>query len=62
MDTIREFVPDLEVNFVDNKIMNQLSYEVSCDKFKNLGFTFTGNLKQSIGKTVSLLKNSNSSY
>jgi len=28
VDTIREFVPDVQVAFVDNKIMNQLSYEV----------------------------------
>ena len=30
VEAIREFVPDLEVSFVDSPIMNQLSYEVSC--------------------------------
>lgn len=56
VDVIREFKPDLEVIFVDNKIMNQLSYEVSCDRFNSLGFNFTGDLRDGIGKTMSLLE------
>jgi len=55
VNIIREFKPDLEVIFVDNQIMNQLSYEVSCEKFNNLGFTFTGDLRDGIGKTMNLL-------
>jgi nucleoside-diphosphate-sugar epimerase len=62
VDCIKEFVPSLEISFVENKIMNQLSYEVSSEKFKKLGFIFTGDLRQSIGNTISLLKNSNTSY
>ena len=46
VDTIREFVPDLEVSFVDNKIMNQLSYEVSCLRFEEKGFIFNGDLRR----------------
>ena len=56
VDTIQEFVPNLEVEFVDNNIMNQLSYEVSCDRFKSQGFTFSGDLRRGIGETISLLK------
>ena len=56
VEIIREFVPDLDVEFVDNKIMNQLSYEVSCDRFKSQGFTFSGDLRRGIGETISLLK------
>ena len=56
--TIREFVPNLEVEFVDNKIMNQLSYEVLCDRFKSKGFIFTGDLRHGIEQTISLLTNS----
>jgi UDP-glucose 4-epimerase len=59
IDCIKEFVPKLEISFVENKIMNQLSYEVSCEKFKSLGFNFSGELKKSIGDTISLLYNSN---
>ena len=55
-DTIREFIPNLSVEFVDNKIMNQLSYEVSCDKFKGKGFEFTGSLRRGIEETLSLLR------
>jgi len=56
VDIIREFRPDLEVKFVDNKIMNQLSYEVSCVRFNSLGFAFTGDLKDGIARTMSLLE------
>lgn len=62
IDCIREFIPSLEISFVENEIMNQLSYEVSCDKFRNLGFTFTGDFKISIGETISFLKKSNTSF
>jgi nucleoside-diphosphate-sugar epimerase len=57
VDIIQEFVPNLEVEFVDNKIMNQLSYEVLCDKFKDNGFNFSGSLRRGIGETISLLRN-----
>jgi len=60
VDTIKEFVPDLKIEFVDNRIMNQLSYEVLCDRFKSKGFVFSGSLKKGIKETIDLLKNSNS--
>ena len=50
-------IPCLGVEFVDNRIMNQLSYEVSCDKFKDKGFNFTGSLRRGIEETISLLHN-----
>jgi UDP-glucose 4-epimerase len=56
VDTIREFVPDLQVTFVDNKIMNQLSYEVSCERFTSQGFTFSGDLRRGVGETIGLLR------
>jgi len=59
VESIREFMPDLEVSFVDNKIMNQLSYEVSCERFTSQGFVFAGDLKRGIGETISLLKQAN---
>ena len=59
VDTIREFVPRLEVTFVDNRIMNQLSYEVSCERFVSQGFTFAGDLRRAIGETIALLSQSN---
>jgi|TARA_B110001454_G_scaffold17503_1_gene15772 nucleoside-diphosphate-sugar epimerase len=59
VDTIKVFVPNLEIDFVDNRIMNQLSYEVLCDRFKSKGFVFSGNLRRGIEETIDLLKNSN---
>ena len=45
-----------KINFVDSKIMNQLSYEVSSDKFKETKFTFHGSLESDVEKTIELLK------
>jgi UDP-glucose 4-epimerase len=59
VQTISEFVPGIEIAFVESEIMNQLSYEVSCERFKDLGFVFSGNLYQAIGETLSLLSQSN---
>ncbi len=59
VDTIREFIPSLEVKFVDSQIMNQLSYEVSCDRFEAQGFTFSGDLRRGIGETITLLRQAN---
>ena len=56
VDTIREFVPDLEVTLVDAKIMNQFSYKVSCEKFAALGFRSSGDLSRQIGDTVVMLR------
>ena len=56
VETIHEFVPETEVAFVDSPIMNQLSYEVSSQRFLDTGFTFSGDLRRGIGETVSLLK------
>jgi nucleoside-diphosphate-sugar epimerase len=56
VETIREFVPETEVSFVDSPIMNQLSYEVSSQRFVDAGFTFAGDLRRGIGETVALLK------
>lgn len=56
VDTIRDFVPDLKVVLVDNKIMNQLSYEVSGEKIKAKGFTPSDNLHDAISDTIALLR------
>lgn len=59
VDTVREFVPDLKISFVDSKIMNQLSYEVSCERFMAEGFAFAGDLRRGIGETIGLLQQAN---
>jgi len=57
VEIIREHVEDLEIGYVDTRIMNQLSYHVLNDRFRALGFEFTGSLKKGIGQTVQLLRN-----
>ena len=59
VEVIRGFVPQLSVSFVDSPIMNQLSYEVSSQRFLNRGFSFSGDIGRGIGGTMSLLRNSN---
>lgn len=56
VETIREFVPDLEVSLVDARIMNQLSYTVACEKFARLGFQVTGDLRRQLGDTIAMLR------
>jgi UDP-glucose 4-epimerase len=59
VEVIRQFVPELKVEFVDNRIMNQLSYEVSRDRFASKGFVFAGDLCRGIGETIALLRTAN---
>jgi nucleoside-diphosphate-sugar epimerase len=59
VECIREFVPHLQLSFVNSPIMNQLSYEVSCDRFRQRGFAFAGDIHRGIGETVSLLAAAN---
>jgi len=55
-DEIKKSVPDIKINFVDSKIMNQLSYTVSHEKFRKTGFKFSGNLEKGIKNTIKILK------
>jgi UDP-glucose 4-epimerase len=59
VETIRSFVPALQVTFVDSPIINQLSYEVSSRRFMDQGFCYTGDLRRAVGQTVALLSHVN---
>jgi len=54
VEAIQKFVPDLSVQFVDNRIMNQLSYEVSNTRFGATGFSPSGDLEHAIEKELKL--------
>ena len=56
VELIRTQVPDLQVEFVDAQIMNQLSYTVANAKFKALGFRFEGSLAKGIDATIQLIR------
>ena len=55
VEAIKEFVPSLKVEFVDNLIMNQLSYEVCRQKISDTGVEFSGSLSLKIQETLRLL-------
>lgn len=55
VDLIKRRRPSLHLNFVDSPIMNQLSYEVSCERFKSQGFRFQGNLASGCDETLQYL-------
>jgi nucleoside-diphosphate-sugar epimerase len=59
VECIRQFVPQLQLSFVNSPIMNQLSYEVSCARFRERGFTFAGDIRRGVGETVALLAAAN---
>jgi nucleoside-diphosphate-sugar epimerase len=59
VNEIKSHIPKLKIEFVNNPIMNQLSYEVSSDQFCKLGFIFEGEVKRGISETIELLKMSN---
>lgn len=56
VDIISRHVADISVQYVDTKIMNQLSYQVSNKRFRDLGFEFEADLEQGIGKTIDLIR------
>jgi len=56
VNTIQAYMPDTHIEYVDARIMNQLSYEVSCAKFMALGFEFKGSLTQGIHESIDLIR------
>jgi UDP-glucose 4-epimerase len=60
VDHIRAHVSDLSIEFVDTKIMNQLSYDVENTRMDKAGFTFTGDMAHGISDTIALLRQANS--
>jgi UDP-glucose 4-epimerase len=53
--SIEHHVSGIDIQYVDTEIMNQLSYEVLNQRFKNQGFNFTGSVDKSIEETIRLL-------
>jgi len=58
VDAISVHVPNVTIEYVDSKIMNQLSYTVKSDRFEELGFETHGSLEQGIQDTIQLLRGS----
>lgn len=56
LDVIRMHVPDISIEYVDTKIMNQLSFQVSSQRIRNCGFEFHGDLRRAVDDTFTLLR------
>jgi UDP-glucose 4-epimerase len=52
VETIQKVIPTIVVQFVDSQIMNQLSYQVSNDRFASTGFRTIGNLSIAIQEEI----------
>lgn len=56
IEDIGQWVPKIDIQYIDTEIMNQLSYEVLNQRFKDTGFEFKGQVKKSIEETIRLLQ------
>ena len=54
---IQSQIRNVQVEYVDTRIMNQLSYHVLNEKFRARGFAFTGSVEEGIKQTIHLLRN-----
>ncbi len=59
VESIRRYIADLQVEFVDTRIMNQLSYEVLDARFRAAGFQASGDLDRGVRDTLALLAAAN---
>ena len=56
LEVIAHHIPDLAIQYVDTRIMNQLSYDVANSRVREKGFSFNGSLAQGIAETIELIK------
>lgn len=56
IEIIEQFVPEVQIQYVDSEIMNQLSYEVSNEKICKVGYKFSGSVRENILDTLNLFQ------
>ena len=56
IDEIQRNVPNLEINYTKEKVLNQISYHVDNSKLKGTGFSYVGNLGENIRRTFEMLE------
>ena len=56
VEAIKKFKPELKIEITKSPLLNQKSYEVSCEKFKQLGFEFQDDLEKFLGEEIKLLE------
>ncbi|QEM66792.1 SDR family oxidoreductase [Geobacter sp. FeAm09] len=62
IEIISRFVPEISIRYVDTEIMNQLSYHVDSQRFRNAGFAYKGDLARGIQATIELLEAANTRH
>ena len=56
IEILDQVIPQIEIQYVDSEIMNQLSYEVSDQKIRKVGCKFSGNIRENIIETINLFR------
>ena len=56
VNIIKNFEPNVKIELVKSKIMNDFSYDVSSQKITTKGFSFSKNIEEGIKDTVGLFK------
>jgi UDP-glucose 4-epimerase len=57
VDALSSVVADVSIELVDSKVMNDLSYSVSSERLRALGFAFIGDHRRAVKEMVDLLRN-----
>ncbi len=57
VELIKKIIPDLNINFINTEIMNQLSYEVDSNKIRACGFIARDDIDIGIKETINQLLN-----
>ena len=56
IETIGQLIPQIQIQYVDSEVMNQLSYEVSSRKVFQAGFESSGSIRENIIETINLFR------
>ncbi len=56
IETIGQLIPQIQIQYVDSEVMNQLSYEVSSRKVFQAGFESSGSIRENITETINLFR------
>jgi len=53
---IQKYIPGLNIVYTQSPLLNQMSYFTDDTKIRNLGFTYSGNLDESVKDTIHMLR------
>lgn len=56
IETIKRYVPQVQIELVDARIMNQLSYTVDREKLVSRGFRLEGDFERSVAESIAKLR------